>query len=223
MRALMASAVPRPRVHSLTPTLLLPLLICPIACLAQEPEPDTNYVVNGGFEDTVADGWIQGWERILETADAEVEVTSAQANNACVRITGGTQKSRGGLKAPLRVPDEIGALRVQVTYRDLKGKSLMVIQEAGLAEDEDPIAHRIELPSARQWRPGGGMVNLVDLGLDGLDLEILLLHEGPGETWFDNLLVAPGMRQTVPGTGPGPGQGRMGVLILTRTGPRAGK
>ena len=201
----MASAVSRPRVHSLTPTLLLPLLICPIACLAQEPEPNTNYVVNGGFEDTAADGWIQGWERILETADAEVEVTSAQANNACVRITGGTQKSRGGLKAPLRVPDEVGALRVQVTYRDLKGKSLIIVQEAGLPEDEEPIAHRIELPSARQWRPGGGMVTLVDLGLDGLDLEILLLHEGPGETWFDNLLVAPGMRQTVPGAVPGTG------------------
>ncbi len=165
---------------------------------------EANLVENGDFELRTPDGWVEGWERLLLTADCQVEAAPAEHGGVAVKVAGGTKKSKGGLRSTLRPFEGPPMLRVSLMYRGTKGRRYILIRADGSEEGEEPSEHRIPLTPSERWRPAGETVTLGEPG-DAMEpgdemagvpeakrYVIELYHEGPGETWFDRVAVAPG-------------------------------
>jgi len=191
----------------------LPIIICALAVLLDPASPsgtagaqEESLVDNGDFDLRAPDGWVEGWERVLSTADCQVEAAPAEGGNPAVKITGTTKNSKASLKTTLKPFEGPPALRVGLVYRGTKGERYVVIRAEGLEEGEEPVEQQIVLPPSQQFRPGGGMVTLsLAEGAEPERFVIELVHEGRGETWFDHVSVAagePAPRPAEPGLAP---------------------
>jgi len=145
------------------------------------------------------------------TADATAQAVPAEGGNAAVRLTGTTGKSKAGIQAPLKpFGDEI-VLRVAVRYRADKGRQTVIIRQDSSQPKGKPMDQRFPLEPTRDWRPFETTVT-VEPAAEGQEAKpakwsILLLHEGPGETWFDGVQVLAGLAPVRPAQPPMPETG----------------
>jgi hypothetical protein len=174
------------------------VLLAGTRATAQQP-----LVENGQFELRGPDGFAQGWERLQLTADCTVELGEPEPGALAVRITGTSRLSRGGLRAPLKPLAGASVLRVMVRYQGRQGRRSIVVRPQGADPQDTKTGDRLVLPPSPLIRPGGGLLTLKTMAAVE-SLEILLLHEGPGETWFDDLEVS------LPAEGGQPGQPPLG-------------
>jgi hypothetical protein len=182
------------------PPLALGITLLTGLALGQE----ANLVENGDFQLQTPDGWIEGWERMLLTADCKVESEPAEGGNLAVRVTGQTKKSKGGLKCTLQPFEGAPVLRVSLLYQGTKGQRYVLVRAEGLGDGEQPVERRIPLAPSRTWRPAGEMVTFPEAEESPPERYVIELHhEGPGETWFDRVAVvsgAPAPRPAQPAT-----------------------
>lgn len=189
----MPAQMPRPLLHQ-HPYLASGAALCLTLAGGLVFGQEASLVENGDFELRAPDGWVEGWERLLLTADCQVEAAPSEQGGLAVKVTGGTKKSKGGLKSTLKPFDGSPVFRVSLVYRGTKGQRYVLIRGEGLPEGEEPVERRIALEPSERWRPGGEMVTFAEAeDYEPERYVIELRHEGPGETWFDRVAVAPGM------------------------------
>ena len=95
---------------------LLPILTATTAPAQPGFELEPGLVANGDFTDLTTDDWIEGWERIAETADSEAEAVT-RGQDVTVRLTGKTTASRAGLKTRSRTIESRASSRARKRAR----------------------------------------------------------------------------------------------------------
>lgn len=174
-----------------------------LALICSEASLQEALVPNGRFEMRGADGWVQGWEKVAITADCTIEAAESEPGNWAVHIVGKSRLSRGGLRAPLEGLKGPPVVRVLLRYRGTQGKRSVILRPKGMDPADAKAGERFVLEPSRTWRPGGGMLSLgLPAEESSGDLEIMLLHEGPGETWFDDIQVTSGAPEPRPAVQP---------------------
>ena len=215
-----AAPITRPR-YSSSPLvvfgfwLLASLVAIPLApCWPQAapaPPQEPNLVDNGEFDQLAADGWLQGWERVEMTADATVQAVPAEGGNAAVKLTGTTGRSKAGIQAPIKPFGDETVLRVALRYRADKGGQTVIIRQESSQPKGKPTDQRFPLGPSRDWRPFETTVTVEPVaegqGAKPGKWSIVLLHEGPGETWFDGVQVLAGLPAARPAQPPMPETG----------------
>ncbi|MGQ9731476.1 MAG: DUF4962 domain-containing protein [Candidatus Zipacnadales bacterium] len=170
-----------------------------VVCLgAQE-----SLVPNGGFEEREVDGWVKGWERLQLTADCTVEPLADDTGNTAIHIIGKSRLSKGGVRAPLIEWEGYPSLRITLRYQGVGGRRMVIIRPAGSEPGEIKKGKVMPLRPSPIWRLESGTLDLESGDATWLDeavnLEVALLHEGPGQTWFDDLQVLSGEPTPMPG------------------------
>ncbi|MBM3472338.1 MAG: DUF4962 domain-containing protein [Armatimonadetes bacterium] len=178
--------------------------------------PQSSLVTNGEFDQRGPDGWAEGWEKLQLTADCTVDMVESDTEPGtwAVRIAGQSRLSKGGLRAPLAAFEGPPVVRVSLRYQGWQGKQSVIVRPQGTDPKDTKVGERLLLEPSRTWRPGGGILALKPgSGEAPGALEIVLLHEGPGETWFDGLQVSAGEG------GPRPAQPTMAPMAALPPGP----